>query len=231
MTASHEFRTPYGAPAEMLYRQGTSDWNTLWACMNEDEYGFANRRPTGLAVDIGAHLGGVSVGLAIDNPGLRVIAVEAVPQNADLLRQNVARNGLQDRVVVIENAAGGSEPVEMRFGYRGSESAEHHAWIGNSSLAYDSDTSDHDSLIYEHPVTLSSIVEDYGPIELLKIDCEGGEWTVLTDRAAADIPTILGEWHPVRQKSIGDLIALLPSHTVTFTGPQSGPGGFVAVRK
>lgn len=225
---SATFRTPNGGSASMSYREDTSDWNTLNACMTEDEYGFKGRRITGTAVDIGAHLGGVSVGWAQDNPDARIIAVEAVPQNAELLRSNVDRN-VSGRVTVIENAAGGSEPVEMRFGYRGSESAEHHAWIGNSSLAYDSEVIEHDTFVYEHPVTLSALVAEYGPISLLKIDCEGGEYAFLADAAVNDVALVVGEWHPVRGKTIGDVIALLPNHTVTFTGPQAGPGGFEAV--
>lgn len=225
---SATFRTPRGRAVDMLYREGTSDWNTLNACMTEDEYGFKDRKITGTAVDIGAHLGGVSVGWAQDNPDAQIIAIEAVPQNAELLRSNVDRNEVSGRVTVIENAAGGSEPVEMRFGYRGSESAEHHAWIGNSSLAYDSEVIEHDTLVYEHPITLSGLVALYGPIELLKIDCEGGEYAILSDAAVNAIPSIVGEWHPVRAKTIGDVIALLPKHTVTFTGPQAGPGGFEA---
>lgn len=232
IVTSGEFKTPHGRPAPMLYRGNTSDYNTLNACMTEDEYGFAGRRVTGVAVDIGAHLGGVTVGLALDNPDLRVIAVEAVPGNAELLRQNVAANGLTDRVTVLEAAAGGTKPVDVWHGYRGNESAEHHAFIGNSSLAYNTGGKvEHDTTRYETPVTLTGLLEGAGRIDLLKIDCEGCEFAVLADPATAQIPVILGEWHPVRKKAIGDVIALLDSHTVTFVGPQAGPGGFVAVAK
>lgn len=235
MTTSAEFKTPHGLPAQMLYRPGTSDWNTLYACMTEDEYKFASRHVSGVAVDIGAHIGGVTVGLALDNPDLRVISVEAVPGNAELLRQNVAANGLTDRVTVLEAAAGGDKPVDVWHGYRGNESAEHHAFIGNSSLAYAGGGKlEHETTRYETPVTLSGLLEGAGRIDLLKIDCEGCEFAVLADPAIAQIPVILGEVHPVQRhkKPIPELLGLLDeTHVITFLGPQTGPCEFLAVAK
>lgn len=229
MTDTRDFRTPHGHRAAMTFRPDTSDWNTLYACLNEDEYGFRGHAVTGTAVDVGAHIGGVTVGLAIDNPELRVIAVEPVPENAALLRQNIEQNGIADRVTVIEGAAGGKKAVDVWYGYRGDEVMEHHAWIGNSSLAY-ARASDiaHETVHYPKPVRLS----DLGPLSLIKIDCEGGEYAFLADPAVRDVPLILGEWHPVMGNTIGDFQALLAdSHVVTFSGPQTGPGGFVAVAK
>lgn len=226
---THEFRTPHGRSALMAYRVGTSDWNTLWACLNEDEYGFAARTLTGTVADVGAHIGGVTVGLALDNPELRVIAVEPVPDNAALLRENVEANGVGDRVTVIEGAAGGKRPVNVWYGYTGSEAAEHHAFIGNCSLAYATDSKvKHETVRYAKPVRLS----DLGDLSLVKIDCEGGEYAVLADEAVARIPTILGEWHPVRGKTQFNIVGLLgDTHDVTFSGPEAGPGGFVAVQR
>lgn len=224
------FRTPRGRQAAMTYRADSSDWNTLWSCLNEDEYGFRERSVEGTALDVGAHIGGVTVGLALDNPTLHVIAVEAVPPNVELLRRNVAANGIAGRVTVIEGAAG-SGPVEVWYGYEGSENASHHAFIGNSSLAYAATTGTHQTSRYHEATTLSAILE-HGPVSLAKVDCEGCEYAFLDDPRVAEIPTILGEWHPVKGKTIGDVLALLSeTHTVTFSGPQAGPGGFVAVAK
>ncbi len=224
-----DFKTPQGRPAPMLYRQGTSDYNTLNACMTEDEYGFAGRKVSGVAVDIGAHLGGVAVGLALDNPDLRVIAVEAVPPNAELLRQNVAQNGLQDRVTVIEGAVGNGDPVSIHYGYTGSESAVHHAFIGNAGIGGDDYT---ETAAYSQSVTLTSLLAEAGSIDLIKIDCEGGEFGFLENPSVGQVPVILGEWHAIVGKGLADLLTLLePTHTVTLSGPEAGPGGFVAVAK
>lgn len=231
------WRTPNGNQAVMHYRTDTNDWNVISSVMDpHDEYAI----PTGLtgwAVDIGAHLGSVTIALAIDNPGLRVIAVEPVPPNAALLRQNVAANGLGDRVIVLENAAGIRGPVDVWWGYRGSESAEHHAYIGNSSIAYDHGGSvDHETTIYPEPVTLSQLVAMAGRIAWCKIDAEGAEWDVLRDPALRFVDHITGEYHPVHGRVRSDLAPLLDAtHDVQYpdppkgVDPEVGPGPFIAV--
>lgn len=227
------FQTPRGDPARVRYRTDTSDWNTLYSALNEDEYGLRDLHLAGLALDIGAHIGAVTLGLAIDNPDLRVIAVEPVPGNARLLRENVALNGVSDRVTVIEGAAGRGK-VTVWYGYRGSETAEHHAFIGNSSLAYDhGGENEHDEITYQG-WSLSELVGAYQPsdVALLKIDNEGGEYDFLDDPAVALCERIVGEWHNVRGHVQTDIASLLgATHVVTFSGPVGGPGGFVAVRR
>lgn len=228
----HEFLTPHGHTVTMSLRQGTNDWNSLWSTLNEDEYHL----PTGLsgiAVDVGGYLGSVGIALAVDNPGLRVIIVEPVPPNCDLIERNIADNALGERVTLIRGAAGkGKESVEVWYGYTGTVSLEHHAFVGNSTLAYDDGgKAPHESVTYK-ATSLSSLVKAYGDIAFLKIDIEGGEWAFLDSPALPRVATIVGEWHPVRQHVLGDLLTLLePTHSVTFTGPQAGPGGFEAVRR
>jgi len=226
------FRSPGGHQATMHYRSGTNDWNTLNACMTEDEYALRGRTFTGSAIDIGGYLGGVGIGLALDNPGLSVIIVEPVPGNAELCRQNVIVNDLHPRVTVIEGAAGGKSSVDVWYGFRGTESLEHHAFVGNSTLAYDDGgQAEHDTVTYSTPWTLTALVKAAPtPVSLVKIDCEGGEWVILDSPAVAKCAEIVGEWHNVRGHTQADMLALLDkTHNVTFSGPYDGPGGFAAV--
>lgn len=227
------FRTPRGTPVRLHYRELTNDWNVLYSALNEDEYGLRERYLGGLALDIGAHIGGVTVGLAIDNPELHVIAVEPVPDNARLLRWNVAENGLGDRVTVIEGATGRGE-VPVQHGFRGSESALHHAFVGNSSLLVGNSSllvgeGDYDTITYPG-LTLGDLA--YADVALLKIDNEGGEYDFLDDPLVSLCEVIVGEWHNVGGHVQGDTAALLgATHDVTFSGPVAGPGGFLAVRR
>lgn len=224
------FQTPRGNPATMHYRQNTNDWNTLYSAMTADEYGLGSQSFAGHALDIGAHLGGVAIALALDNPDLFVTAVEPVPDNARLLRANVAANGLRDRVKAIEGAAGHGE-VTVWYGYTGSETLEHHAFVGNNSLAYDSGGGDNPEAVTYTGLTLGELADDM-PIALIKIDNEGGEYDFLADEAVGLCDVILGEWHPARGHVQGDVAALLrATHDVTFSGPVAGPGGFVAGRR
>jgi FkbM family methyltransferase len=226
-----QFRTPRGVPVPMTYREETSDWNTITACMTEDEYGLRARIVAGLAFDIGAHVGGVAIGLAIDNPELEVVAVEPVPDNVALLRRNVSQNGLDGRITVIAGAVGDGQPVEIRYRYRGTETAEHHAFIGNSSLAYDSGGElAHETTTYTSR-TIATLWLEFGIPDFVKIDTEGAEWAFLAENANS-LPYITGEWHPVRGHTQDDFRALLErSHDITFSGPIAGPGGFEAIRR
>ena len=214
------WRTPAGHEAVFAYRDGTSDWNTIQSCLVNDEYSLP-RGIEGIAVDVGAHIGAVAIAVALDNPGLSVIAVEPVPDNLRLLALNVRRNSLARRVTVVEGAAVGprtrATSTTVRWGFTGSEAAEHHAFIGNSSL-------------YEghSPELVRVPVWRLPPnVAWLKIDIEGGEFDVLRDRNAKDIPVIVGEGHAVAGTP-QDLASLLPGHDVTFTG-NGGAWGFLAV--
>jgi len=213
------------------YREDTNDWNTLWSALNEDEYGFASHAFEGWAIDIGAHIGSVTIGLLVDNPALRVVAVEPVPENAALIRENAERNGVTERLAVLPLAAAawGTTETTLHYHFGGSEVATHHAFIGNSDLVA---TAPEQETVNVSCISLGRLIEIFrmGEPAVVKIDCEGCEYDVLTDPAVSKCPLILGEWHNTAGHTMGDVLGLLPGHTVTFSGPQSGPGGFVAVR-
>ena len=226
------FLTPRGRSVVFRYREGTNDWNTLNACLTEDEYRLRELHVTGYAVDAGGYLGGVAVGLAVDNPGLRVLVIEPVPENVALTRWAIEANGLVDRVVVLEGAIGDGSEVEVRFRYTGDPSAEHHAFVGNSSLAYATGGLLPHEVVNYVSLTPADIIDRLGEEPaLVKVDVEGGEWAFL-GAGAAGLPFILGEWHPVHGHTRDTLTALLiATHDVTFDGPEAGPGGFRAVRR
>jgi glyoxylase-like metal-dependent hydrolase (beta-lactamase superfamily II) len=107
------------------------------------------------------------------------------------------------------------------------ENATHHAFIGNSALVYPKAP--------ERPHETATVPvigpADLGKLDLLKIDCEGGEWTFF-GRGTPDAEIIVGEVHPTNGHTPLHLVPLLSeTHDVTFTGPPAGPCGFVAVRR
>ena len=220
---SHDFRTPRGKSARMTYRTGSSDWNTLTSCMDEDEYRLRELRLEGTALDVGAHIGGVTVGLLLDNPDLRVVAIEAVPPNAELLRQNIEDNGLNDRATVIEAAAGKGKSTTIKWAFAGDESADHHAFIGNAILQ--TQTQEHKAQKVKVR-TLASLVKEFGPFCFAKVDCEMCEFDFLQGPGLADVALIRGEVHanpaPLHQQLIG-------THDITTQGTI--PAAFEAVRR
>lgn len=234
-TAVADFRTPRGAAVRMTIRPGTNDWNTLNACMTEDEYGLRDLRLSGWAIDVGGYLGGVAIGLAIDNPGLQVLVVEPVPANAALIEENAARNRVADRVSLLVGAVGDGSPVEVWYGYRGNATAEHHRFVGNSSLGYDHGGElAHDTAAYPKSHTLRGLIAGLGVerVALVKIDCEGGEWPFLDSSAVALVDRFVGEAHSVRGHKGADVLDLLgTTHTVTLQGDPDGTCEFRAVAR
>lgn len=230
----HTFTTPRGHRAVFALRKDTNDFNTVNSVMSpHDEYRLKNADLSGLAFDIGCHIGGVAVAMLLDNPGLKVVALEPVPPNAEGAIHNAKTNDVGDRFTMIQGAA--ADPtkglVHVEYDFVGSETAEHHAWIGNSTAAMNN--SDLCKSVSAEPWDLARLIEVYGVPSYAKVDCEGGEFGFLANPdAVAQVPVIVGEWHPVYGNTRDDFAKLLAgSHIVTWDGPEAGPGNFFAGRR
>lgn len=217
-----QFRTPGGKSVWLHIRPDTNDHNTAWSCLNENEYQLPPL--SGMAWDIGAHIGSATVAMALDNPELHVIAVEPVPDNLLAASRNFQTADIRKRVTLIAGAVGKGDVV-VRYGYIGSEHATHHAFIGNMSTLVPTDATD--SVTYAG-LTVAMLLDWHGVPSLVKIDTEGGEWSFFDTDDTRLLPLIVGEWHPGGGTQ-AEFRALLPHHDVTFTGPVAGPGGFRAV--
>lgn len=162
--------------------------DNVWVCIKDDlllrEYewmGIRPDEPRGLVVDGGAHVGTFTATVA--GAAERVIAVEAHPVTAAILRRNLAHNGL-DNVETIE-AALWPEHGTVSFEAEGQSSSATVIDAGESSIEVDT-------------VTLGDLVADHGPIDLLKLDIEGAEHRLLQDTpdaVFADIHAMVGELH------------------------------------
>ncbi len=221
---SKEFTTPRGRRVTMLVREGTADHNNVYSCLNEDEYKLAELDlGEGLALDIGAHIGGVTIALALDNPQAHVIAVEALSANVEVLRANVENAGVGDRVTVIHGAATrpGKKTAIVRWNFDDTESGQHHRFIGNAQLP---DRGDGDA----ETVKAWSLADLPSDVAFAKIDCELCEYDVFTSPAVKRIAEIRGEFHGGFDRIVELLDA---THVVTHTGGGDGTGAFLAVRR
>lgn len=225
------WRTPKGNQATFFYRDDTSDWNTISSIMApSDEYGLAALALSGLALDIGAHIGACAIALALDNPDLSIIAVEPVPPNCMLIQKNVAANGLDGRVIVRHGAAGRSGSRVVRYGFKGNASDEHHAFIGDARDAVPEGK--YVSLTVPE-LSLSDLTTE--PVSFVKIDCEGGEYDFL-DTDVSQVARIHGEWHPTPPFGMAgrdEIVRMLgATHDLTFAESADGEwvGGFTAIR-
>lgn len=225
-----EFVTPGGSPVRFLTRRGTNDWNVVNSITTADEYELAGLSLDGWALDLGAHIGGVAVCLAVDHPSLYVVAVEPVPYNVVLARRNAELNGAADRVHVVPGAIGThGETTTVRYAFEGDENAEHHAFIGNSSIVYpDAPDTPHEAaeVVCVDLLSFSSF-----PPAFVKVDVEGGEWAALEQLVQLRSPHVVGEWHPTGGHTRPELAYAFEQagYNLTFTGPPGGPGGFTAL--
>lgn len=210
------YTTPGGQTVELEVRVDTNDHNVCYSIITEDEYQFDRVKPlSGVALDVGAHIGAASVALLAMNPDLRVVAIEPVPENIELLRRNLAPYG--DRATIVEGAVGKGRQT-IHYNFSGSETATVHRFIANQNMP---DGTPHDTLIVPG-VTLSELVAEHGPISLIKIDCEGCEDGFLADPAIAQVERIHGEFHngakvELRFLSGADLARDLPVADYPYT--------------
>jgi FkbM family methyltransferase len=138
--------------------------------------------PGQVVVDIGAHLGQFSLPAAAK--GCRVLAVEASPLNAGLLRASAVANGFTGLRVV--QAATSDRPGTLRFQPDGP--------FGHVAL------DDDQAHTVEVPaVTMDEVLQEFGaaPVGFVKIDVEGSELPTLAGMSALlsqpDAPPVLVE--------------------------------------
>jgi len=233
-----EVTTPRGKPATVATRPGTSDLSLagaffhLWGNI-DDEYRLASLRVDGVFVDIGAHIGLVTLAVLLDNPKATAICVEPLADNLDVLAANMDANGVAARVRMVAGAIGDGPSVTVPYGYDDSSYAHDNRYIGGLQ----SEAANHTSEATVPSVTLADLVEMAGgEIDTLKLDCEGCEWQALRSPALASIRRIIGEWHghPLGKKTNGvtTLRRLIGStHLVTDIDNKGGTGVFEAVAR
>ena len=178
---------------EVLVRPGTSDADTLWDALVRRYHlpppgVLSRRRKAGAAsvLDLGANIGLTVAHLAETFPGARVIGVELDAANAALARRNVAP--WSERCSVVEGAVW-PEDGEL----------EYHGWSANTSSFRVTDDEDSTAVVrHARAVSLSLLVEELGGVDYVKMDIEGAEARVLTERTgwAPAVRTIKVEVHP-----------------------------------
>jgi FkbM family methyltransferase len=156
-------------------------------------------------IDIGANVGLFSAWAASQAPGVRVIAMEPSPRICEYLRDNMKRNALGN-VTVYEAACGGSA---------GRATLYSHGYETNNSL-YGCDIwgDDYEARYEVEVLSLDDVFRNSGieRCDLLKMNCEGGEYDVLfgcSQETLRRIDRIGMEYHIGRQDRPPQMVAQL----------------------
>ena len=145
------------ARARLVGSQVISGIREIWV---RDVYlsdGFLSIPDNALVVDLGANMGNFTLLALGHGPGVRVVSVEANPQEVARLRRSLAENGWTDRAKVCECFLGGKTEYQEHL-IRDE---------GSGGVPF---------------VSQEDFVRDLGPgtIDLLKCDIEGSEFGLLT---------------------------------------------------
>ncbi len=168
----HSFELTSGR--HVFLRGGTRDFHIFHRIFVRDEYGLDGLTfdAGGAVIDVGAHSG--LFALRVAGLGASVVAVEPDPGNLELLRRHVEENGLADRIRVVPQAIA-AEPGRFRLLEADDPCAHRLGSLDDSRAGCEVEAT-----------TLTALVDGLsGACALLKLDCEGGEYAILSAAASA----------------------------------------------
>jgi FkbM family methyltransferase len=164
-------------------------------------------QPGMVAVDVGAYLGYFTLLAARGvGPEGRVVAFEPHPDSRRALRENLAGNGVADRVVLVGKAIAATPGTRSFFLDAADESESGLDRAGDGARVIRVDCARGDDVLAEHEVL------DGRQVGLVKIDVEGRELDVLESLRAtltASRPTLFVECNPEALERAGASAARL----------------------
>lgn len=204
------FRTRSGVRIDTPNRPGARV--PVYEIFAEDSYRFEwllgplMHRPIQV-IDIGGHVGTFSVQLARLHKDARITAFEPSATTADYLRRNVEQNGVADRVTVVQSAVA-STTGHAIFDDNGAGSGLNGLLAGRTDGATGVSTE-------VETIAFDEVVAALGaPVDLVKIDCEGGEYDLVLGSAPeswSSVQRIVIEHHPVPGHAWPELRAFFAS--------------------
>lgn len=153
-----------------------------------------------VAVDIGGHVGTFTCRLAQLNPQARIMAYEPSATTASYLRRNVEQNGFGPRVQVNQMAVSATSGQTVLFEDNGGGSGQN----GLVSAGHDAANA-----AVVTTTTFDEIAQNAtGPVDVVKIDCEGGEYDLVLASSASSwssVQRVVMEYHPVAGRQWNEL--------------------------
>jgi FkbM family methyltransferase len=226
-----------------LYRHGTSD-AAIWKNVVElNEYRLPDQfEPKSLVLDIGGNTGAFTYA-CIQRGAAKVIAFEPDPDNFHIFRKQLKAEIADGRVEVYPLAVVGGSGFSWRT-FSGVVQKDGEINHGGAFL-FSEEYGDYG--LGKYMVGKPSIVPCIGwdqvvercsdagfdRVHLLKLDCEGSEWSILRYSELFGVEKIAGEYHPFDTDNRDSLEALLSLHFKKWEiiqHPNSELGLFFATR-
>lgn len=156
-------------------------------------------------LDIGAHVGTFSTHLASIHPSATMDCFEPSPDTYEFLCSNVEVNGNTERINTHQKALTGETGFAI-FDLQGAGSGHNH-------IAFEGDV--HGSGVRVETVAFDEVVAAArGPVELIKMDCEGGEYDLVyksSKESWAGVQRLVLEYHTMPEESWEELRAWFAS--------------------
>jgi len=198
-----DFMTHIGKNIIATARLDTCDFNALRAGIEDDEYGLKDfkYKDGDVVLDLGAHLGGEAMLLAVINPKIRILSFEPLPENFKLLNQNIKLNGFTNIETFPMAVCGKSGFLDIYYGDAKTEFGRHHYFTGAPIVNPER----------EHVTVVSMTLEEIFRTQkiehckILKMDIETSEIDVLETcppEILAKIDYIVGEHHYIKREEL-----------------------------
>ena len=184
------YTSPFGQ--KILYRPATLDKMVLWEQWGAKDYQTVTVKEGDVVIEIGGHIGTSTLNYShLVGPRGVVYSIEALPENFEILKRNIARNGITNVKACNLAIVGDPKIDHVTLNANPYNSGGHS--IFKMSVEAES-TFDCPALTLEAFVRREGIQR----IDILQMDIEGAEFDILfnTDKALlASIPQILFEYH------------------------------------
>ena len=185
-----DLRTADGLTITM--RQNYGDASTIGEIFLDDCYvRYLTLPPNPLVIDIGGFIGDFAL-YAVKRLGARrVIVYEPSPRNWALLLKNIANNGYEDRIEPVNKAVTDGRNAMMNV-----DAPDEYQCMVSAYCPRDQ------PLRAVPGISLGQLLRDHTieSVDLLKIDCEGGEYAIFESTPAdvfSRIRNIVFEYHTI----------------------------------
>lgn len=169
-----------------------------------DEYSVELLKPylpkNSVVIDIGANIGMFPIRLLVEQPDIWFYSYEPFPNNFAILHENVSSNPLtRNRISIFNTAVLGKKQDDLKIYFNRKQN------YTDSSSVIPGFENNHDTL----EISCTTLEEIYSVhrlqnIALLKLDCEGSEYSILYDTPVDlinKIPLIVVETHDLDTKN------------------------------